>query len=233
MYEETLELVHTTRDLALLRGEIGELGQSLYRISTRGTESTRSTKGTENTESREGTEGGFEEVLENSVRAVVAEAIRADLESTGRTSSASRAGREGREGIGGSSYSQSGIERFLDGLEKRLASLKVVRLTIAFEPTRETIGRMVDQISDIKYKKSYRQNLEDRGRRRIVLELTVDPRILGGVQMATAEGRFYDLSVAGKIDRVLEESREEILGRLRRNTSRTSSASRTGSASSY
>lgn len=129
---------------------------------------------------KKGTQETLSHVLNTAVRAHVAEALKIDLKQSGK-----------------------GVEEFLDGLEEVLGKLKSVRLTLAFEPTRETIARLTTW-----FKREVGSDL--------VLGLTHDPNILGGIQLATPEGRFYDLSVAGKIDGILQESKTEILQHLKR-----------------
>lgn len=118
-------------------------------------------------------EGEFEQALKMNVRSWVSELIRAALS---------------KEGVD--------KEEFLKGLKAELAKLKVVALTIAFDPTEASIDRFHHWV---------RRNLGEG----IVLEINVKPVILGGA-IVVFQGEYRDLSLRKRFGRLLDSDREEI-----------------------
>ncbi|KKQ51415.1 hypothetical protein A2865_02810 [Candidatus Woesebacteria bacterium RIFCSPHIGHO2_01_FULL_39_17] len=102
-------------------------------------------------------------------------------------------------------FSKSGVNResFLRGLEKELRGLKDVYLTIAFEPTQDQIDTMASFL---------KQEIGSS----IILNLSYDPQIIGGVQIIY-EGLFRDFSFNRIFEKEFEEDREEILKKLAQN----------------
>ncbi len=100
----------------------------------------------------------FEEVLREKVRVGVAQVI-----------------------TGAVPKSIPGKEEFLRGLKECLGELKPLKLTLAFEPTSQTVEKIFSWVC---------QNLDEN----IVLEIDTDQSILAGA-IVTFEGAYEDLSL--------------------------------------
>ena len=119
----------------------------------------------------------YESVLKESVRSWVADEIRTDLE---------------RESISKTDY--------LKGLKKRLGKLKIVKLTVAFEPTEGGLGKIQNWIQT---------NLGEG----VISDLSYNTRLLAGA-VVIYQGKYADLSLKNKFKDIFEGKRREILGLL-------------------
>lgn len=83
------------------------------------------------------------------------------------------------------------VLEFIDGFRKGLKQLPIVRLKLAFLPTKNTLALVSEWFSG---------NLGGKA----ILDVEVDPKILGGVVILTG-GLYKDYSLSAKIDRVETE----------------------------
>ncbi|MBI2621944.1 MAG: F0F1 ATP synthase subunit delta [Candidatus Levybacteria bacterium] len=81
------------------------------------------------------------------------------------------------------------IEKFLNSLLQEIRKLSSVKLTIALSPTDELINAIG---------KWAQKNLSQK----IIFDIEVDKKILGGAIIISDEGRFMDYSLRRKIDYV-------------------------------
>ena len=122
-------------------------------------------------------EGVFEKSLEKEVRSFVGSSIKEEL-----------AG----EGIGKKDY--------LEGLKKKLESLKVVRLTLAQEPTENGLVKIQNWIQS---------NLGEG----VVSDINYNPRILAGA-VVVYKGKYTDLSLRNKFQMILDKKKVVIFNQL-------------------
>ncbi len=118
--------------------------------------------------------GKFEDVLSNKVRSSVSEAISTELE---------------KEKIDHHDY--------FDGLTKELKKLKVLRLTISFEPRGSSVSKIFDWVNSNVGKG-------------IILEIEVESSILGGA-IVVWKGEYRDYSLRSLLQSQLEKDKEEII----------------------
>lgn len=91
----------------------------------------------------------------------------------------------------------SAFELFLNRLKEKIRSLPLFSITISFDPLESTVEMIKKWVSD---------NIHGN----VILEITVNPNILGGAQI-TYGGRYKDLSLKNRFDRVFETDKEEIM----------------------
>ena len=101
---------------------------------------------------------GFESCLKNNIRSWVAELIRAEI-----------------------TENQKDPGTYLDGLKIKLAELKEISLTLAFEPSESSIDKFFFFV---------RENVG----KDLILDIKYEPRILGGA-IVVFEGVYRDLSL--------------------------------------
>lgn len=118
-------------------------------------------------------EGVFEEALKKNVRSWVSQLIRTAL-----------------------SREEVDKEEFLKGLKVALAKLKVLGLTIAFDPAEAALDRFHHWV---------RRHLGEG----VVLEMNVNPVVLGGA-IVVYQGEYRDLSLRKRFGKLFESDREEI-----------------------
>lgn len=122
-------------------------------------------------------EGAFEQTLEKEVRSFVGSSIKEEL-----------AG----ESVGKKDY--------LEGLKKSLDTLKVVRLTIASEPTESGLTKIQSWIHS---------NLGEG----VISDINYNPRILAGAVVVYA-GKYTDLSLKSKFETILGKKKAVIFNQL-------------------
>ncbi len=105
-------------------------------------------------------DGNFEEVLSKSVRYWVGQSILAE-------------------------YRDVGVEKYLTGLTEAIEKIATLQLTLAFEPSDESITKMYDWV------------LSNVGTG-IVLDIHYDPRLIVGATIAY-KGKYGDYSFGGKM----------------------------------
>lgn len=93
--------------------------------------------------------------------------------------------------------SPSKIKELLNELSERLKKLKVLELTLAFEPTQEEIFNIYNWV---------KENLGDD----VILDIKLDKSILGGA-IIVFEGLYKDYTVKKQLEEVFEKKREEII----------------------
>lgn len=76
-------------------------------------------------------------------------------------------------------------EEFLRNLKTKIAGLRPIKLTLAFEPDGEFIKRLFAWV---------RQNIGDS----VVLDFSVNPEILGGA-LVEWQGKYFDLSLKNSL----------------------------------
>jgi F0F1-type ATP synthase delta subunit len=121
--------------------------------------------------------GNFDEVLETIVRASVAKKIRQDL------------------------VQNVEKESYLNDLDLMLSKIKVVKLTLAVEPTE----RMVDNLSNW-----IRKNLGDG----VILDFDYNRALIGGA-MVVYQGKFGDYSLANYFEKKSDEEKKFIFSILK------------------
>lgn len=89
------------------------------------------------------------------------------------------------------------IGQFLTGLKEKLGSFKILRLSIAFEPTTESIESIFSWVKN---------NLGEG----IILDIQTDKNIIGGA-VIVFEGIYKDLSIKSKINTYFEDNKKKIL----------------------
>lgn len=119
-------------------------------------------------------EGGFEKVLKRSVRSWVASSVLEGLLKTGLTQ-----------------------EKYLKGLEEKVAQLRELKLTLSFQPTEEFVDELNAWV------------IEHLGAG-IILDIKVDQKILGGA-IITYEGKYRDYSLAKRFDKSFYARKKEIM----------------------
>lgn len=105
--------------------------------------------------------GNLDAALESSIRAKTANAIKLFL------------GTEGHEEV-------------FNRLRERVNNLEYINLTLGFEPTLETLGRISNWV---------RQNIKDD----IALDLSIDKSILGGAKIEY-KGRIFNSTLLSRVD---------------------------------
>ena len=93
-------------------------------------------------------------------------------------------------------------DEYLRGLKEAIAKLRELKLTLAFEPTQNSIEKIHDWI---------RKNVGDG----IILDVTFNPTIFAGA-IVIFEGKYRDLSLRNKFREQFGENRKrifEILGK--------------------
>lgn len=96
-----------------------------------------------------------------------------------------------RESIDTFGYSKPGKKEYLQRLEKFLAGLPVVRLTLAFDPSREIQQGWVAW-------------LRSRVHPQMVIDCRVDPAVVGGA-IIEYDGQAVDFSLRGKLDQLADK----------------------------
>lgn len=92
-------------------------------------------------------------------------------------------------------------KEYLDGLKEEIKKLKGIKLSLAFEPSHDSIDNLFAWVI---------QNLGSA----IVLDIAVDKRILGGT-IIEFEGKYKNLSLRKTLEEVFEEKEKEIMGYLK------------------
>lgn len=92
------------------------------------------------------------------------------------------------------------IKDNLEKIKQEIGKFKILKLTIAFEPTEEILGNILDFV---------RANFGEQ----IVLDYEVDKNILGGA-VVVYEGFYEDYSLGKVLEETLQTKREEIMGQL-------------------
>lgn len=101
--------------------------------------------------------------------------------------------------LGGSQPHTPG--EFIDNLKLEFKKLRVLKLYLAWEPSTETLERIENWI-----KKEVGEDM--------ILEIELDPAILGGAKMAFA-GKFREITLYQLIDNYFQEQRSHILTEVR------------------
>jgi len=91
-------------------------------------------------------------------------------------------------------------DEYLRGLKEAIAKLRELKLTLAFEPTQNSIEKIHDWV---------RRNVGEG----IILDVTLNPTIFAGA-IVTFEGRYRDLSLRNKFREQFEQNRERIFSLL-------------------
>ncbi len=91
---------------------------------------------------------------------------------------------------GGISFNPKEQFEFLENLKRKLDSLPVLKMVLAFSPPPATIERIS-------------QFLENELGRKIVLDLTCNPEIIGGA-ILEYEGKYINLSLAKNLEKILK-----------------------------
>lgn len=92
---------------------------------------------------------------------------------------------------------RKGIKNFLLGLKDQLHNLKVIKITLAFEPSQRTITNIFSWIlGNIGFG--------------IVLDINYDKTIIGGA-VIYFEGKYKDFSLKKRLDTTFKNRREEIM----------------------
>lgn len=112
--------------------------------------------------------------LANSVRSSVSQAIKTDLSSASLSP-----------------------ENYFNGLLAELDQLKILQLTLAFEPPPKSITRLSDWVA---------ANLGPG----LILDLQFDPTILGGALIAY-QGKYHDYSLKSALDRDFSTNQKAII----------------------
>lgn len=86
---------------------------------------------------------------------------------------------------------------FFKGLKEELKKMAIIKLTLAFEPNDSALNKFHGLVSD-----SFRQP--------VVLEIEVDPSILGGATI-TSQGKYFDFSLKKKLAAFLEKEKAKIV----------------------
>ena len=94
------------------------------------------------------------------------------------------------------SKNQISIEDYLQGLKKELEIVKVINLTISFEPTSSAIEHICNWA---------RQNLDQQ----IVIDFITDPKIIAGA-IISYKGKYIDLSLLTKFNESFDELIQKI-----------------------
>lgn len=92
---------------------------------------------------------------------------------------------------------QETLQKYFSGLKEFIATLPIVQLTLAYHPTNEQI----EQLSDWLRRETGQM---------VILELRFDKRLLGGA-VIVYNGKYQDLSLKTKLDRVYEEKKAELI----------------------
>lgn len=90
----------------------------------------------------------------------------------------------------------STIKEYLTQLKEEIQKLKILKLSLAFDPSEDTIGNLFTWVWE---------NLGERH----ILDIQKDQTILGGA-IIEFEGKYKDLSLKKKLDEVFATKREEI-----------------------
>src|SRR3989344_313000 len=90
--------------------------------------------------------------------------------------------------------SKTAVEDYLVGLKLKLNSIKLISLTVGFEPSSQTISRISDYL---------RQNISGE----IIIDLFYEPRIVGGA-IIEYMGKYADLSLLSLFNQESEKHKE-------------------------
>lgn len=97
-------------------------------------------------------------------------------------------------------------ESYLKSLKDSLTKLKVLNLTIAFEPTDSSIDKFSDFVNK---NRSNASGPDGSQARRVILDFEIDPKIYGGAEI-TYDGNYRDFS----LKRLFEEEYKAQEGEL-------------------
>lgn len=122
-------------------------------------------------------EGKFQDVLKNSVREKIAATISEEI-----------------------FKDEVDKGKYLKGLQEEADKLKKVKLTLGFEPTKESIDKFWQFIASALEKN-------------IVLDIEYLPKLVGGA-VVIYDGEYRDLSLKSILDMELTKSGNEVLGKV-------------------
>ena len=117
----------------------------------------------------------FDEILKKKVRDHIADMIKLDIKKDEKITN----------------------REYLDGLEKALKKIKVIVLTISFEPTEETVQNVFEWVN---------KNLGAG----IIIHFLTRPAIVGGV-IIESNGKYHDYSIARNLDELFQAKSESIV----------------------
>ncbi len=102
-------------------------------------------------------------------------------------------------------FSKKGIDKitFLQKLKDKLASYKIFKLDIVFEPTRNFVEKIYDFVS---------KNMGNE----VLLEINYVPNLIGGA-VIVFDGKYRDFSLKKVFDEEFEKNRGEIVKLVNRN----------------
>lgn len=98
-----------------------------------------------------------------------------------------------KERIISENLKENGI--FFERLKNFLLKIPQIKIEIAFEPSRE----FIEKLSSF---------LEENAKEKIILDLVFNPAIVGGV-IVEYKGKYFDFSLAKKIDEIIEKKQNE------------------------
>ncbi len=93
------------------------------------------------------------------------------------------------------------LEITISGLEKQLQGIKILKLTLCFNPDRKMLREILIKMQQV---------LADT----FILDIDIDKKILGG-SVIEFEGKYYDRSLQRKIDGFLIDHKEAISNLLK------------------
>lgn len=82
------------------------------------------------------------------------------------------------------------LKSFIEKLQEKISTMSIVSLTLAFEPTEQTMQVLSDWFL--------------LNKKQILLEVKVDPSIIGGAIIAF-QGKYKDFSIKPKFDQIVNE----------------------------
>lgn len=92
--------------------------------------------------------------------------------------------------------SRDEVSQLLEGLKKQLSTMGSVQITLAIKPQHKFLDELCNWINT---------NIEER----TVLQLTIDPQIIGGCILLN-KGRYFNLSLLKKITDTFTEDKDAI-----------------------
>lgn len=84
----------------------------------------------------------------------------------------------------------------LDNIESETEKLKVVKITLAFEPSAQSLAAI------------YQWFLDNIGQN-VILDIYHNPNILGGVQVSM-DGKYFDGSLISKVNEIIKKGYEKV-----------------------
>lgn len=116
---------------------------------------------------------GFENVLNNNVRHLISRAIRQDLRDN-----------------------DISVEQYVEGLQEKVRIYQIIELTLCFEPTRKTMGKIGEWVFS---------NVGEK----VLVDYKFNPYLLGGA-IIVSKGEYRNLSLNKMIDTFFENNRVEV-----------------------